>query len=199
MAPPARPTGPDRSADHQRLLAFLDHCHQRLVAMALHRPDDDPVRRAADALAGALDRACPRPFEPTRVPVVDSIDQLPIDERNRALVGEFLGLVDGLPWVPTPRADDGGHRLALAPLNQAVDFGDTTVGLMYVGPGATYPLHHHPPQELYLTIAGTGRWRYGGREQHETVGPLATLYNHPEDRHSVTAGTHPLLALYVLW
>lgn len=199
MAPAAGPAEPASSPTHDRLLAFLDRCHHRLASLALDRPATDPIHGAMQALADALDRADPLPFEPTRVPVLDSVDQLPADDRNRSLVQEFLGLVDLLPWIPTPRADDDGHHLALAPLDRALDLGDTIIGLMYVGPGATYPLHHHPPQELYLTIAGTGRWRYGGRELPETIGPLSTIYNNPDDRHSATAGQHPLLALYVLW
>ena len=70
---------------------------------------------------------------------------------------------------------------------------------MYVDQGCTYPLHNHPPQELYLTISGVARWRFGGSEELVKIQPNMTLYNHPSDLHAVEAGDTPLVALYVLW
>ncbi len=183
----------DARPGHDRVARFLGHAQRRLASLA----DDDPARRGAEALGLAIDRARPLAYEPTRLPVLDSLGSLDTDE---PLAAELAEVAPDLRWVPTPRADDGGTELALAPLNDLFDLGSTIVGLMYVGPGATYPLHHHPPQELYLTIAGTGRWRFGGNADFRPIGPDRTLYNHPGDPHSAIAGpTSPVVALYVLW
>ncbi len=211
-----------------RTIEFLDRCRHRMEHLAepaptTHRAD---ATAGAAALATAIDRARqapPKAFEATWLPVLDSIDLLtapeptdpdePADANEPAdadepadavdpivaLRAELVTLAPDLPWVPTHRATDGGTELALAPLDRMLDLGDTIVGLMYVGPNATYPLHQHPPQELYLTIAGHGRWRYGGNEERQAVGPDRTLYNHPGDLHTAEAGALPVVALYVLW
>ena len=70
---------------------------------------------------------------------------------------------------------------------------------MYVDQGCAYPLHNHPPQELYLIVSGHARWRYGGSEHLVEMPPNSTLYNNPSDLHTVEAGDTPLVALYVLW
>ena len=193
---------PDPNPSPESAERFLRRCHRRLETVAT----TDEAREGAAALAAAIDRAEPREHRSSWLPVLDSVDQLdPIGRRTahdrpgHDLVADLADLVPHLPWVPTHRATDGGTELALAPFDRVFDLDRTVVGLMYIGPGATYPLHHHPPQELYLTIAGQGRWRYGGHDGFETVGPGRTLYNNPGDLHSAVAGPRPVVALYVLW
>ena len=84
-------------------------------------------------------------------------------------------------------------------LSKAFELPNLEAGVMYVDQGCTYPLHNHPPQEMYLTISGSARWRYGGAETLTEVEPDTTLYNHPLDFHTVEAGETPLVAMYVLW
>ena len=173
-----------------RINAFLLSCSDTL-AMA-----DDPVAvEAASRFAHALDHSAPKAYEPSWLPALDSIDL--VDESP--LAQGFAALAPVLPWIPTVRATDGGTDFALAPLNSTLDLGELTAGIMYVRPGRQYPLHQHPPQELYLTISGQARWRFGGHENFRPIGPLNTLYNHPNDYHSAIAGSTPLVALYVLW
>ena len=187
-----------RPNQHQAIIGFLDRCCRAMAALAADLPPRAPERGGVEAVAAATAAATPNEYEPTWVPVLDTITGLSA-EPDDDLTHRFTALAPVLPWTPTSRAEDGGTELALAPLDRAFDFGDTTIVLMYIGPDATYPLHHHPPQELYLTIAGTGRWRYGGRTEPETIGPQRLLYNHPNDLHTATAGHDPLLALAVLW
>lgn len=195
---------------HSQAVRFLEHCHRRLQAVATGAEAEAGTR----ALAEAIERAEPRPYQPSWLPVLDTVDHLVETEPADDLTDDFVALAPLLRWIPTHRATDGGTELALAPLDQLFDLGDTAtgdtatgstatgdtvIGIMYIGPGSTYPLHNHPPQELYLTIAGEGRWRYGGNEDFEPVGPHRTLYNHPGDLHSAVAGSVPVVALYVLW
>lgn len=190
---------PDLTDRADRTIRFLRRCHERLTEVAA----DDRAEDGGAALAAAIDRATGAPpkegWQPSWLPVLDTLEQLAAHEPRTGLVDDLIDLASDLPWVPTHRATDGGTELALAPLDRLLDLGDTIVGLMYVGPGATYPLHQHPPQELYLTIAGRGRWRYGGGADFETVEADRTLYNHPGDLHSAIAGPLPVVALYVLW
>jgi quercetin dioxygenase-like cupin family protein len=175
----------------QAVHAFLAACAERLMA----RASTSPSAEGATAFAEAVDRSTPLPFQPGWLPALDTIsalDQTPLGRR-------FVEIAPLLPWEPTFRTDDGGTDIALAPLDRTCDLGDLTVGLMYIRAGCTYPLHSHPPNELYLTIAGQGEWRFGGHDEFRTVGPDAALYNNPGDLHSAIAGDTPLVALYVLW
>ncbi len=212
--------GPDQTlttpaARADRTIRFLRRCHHRLAEVAAGDGAPAQAIEGTAALAGAIDRAAEAgPIDgaaPSWLPALDSLAILATraeaatEERaagpapDPSLVTDLIALAPDLSWVPTHRATDGGTELALAPLDRLIDLGETIVGLMYVGPGATYPLHQHPPQELYLTIAGQGRWRYGGNDHFESVGPDRTLYNHPGDLHSAIAGPLPVVALYVLW
>lgn len=176
--------------------AFLADCSRTLTERAATATvDRDAAVAGASALAVALDAAVPQDFEPGWLPVLETIDQVEDTDLGRRLVA----IASDLPWTPTLRANDGGTRFALSPINQARDLGDVIVGLMYVAPGEQYPMHRHSPQELYLTLSGTARWRFGGNEDVAPVGPLETIYNHPNDLHSALAGDSPLVALYVLW
>jgi len=185
-------TEPDASQEtsEELILAFLNECAERLTVTS-----EPPASGGAAALMRALDRSAPLTFEPGWLEVLETIhavDPTPLGRR-------FVDVAPLLPWIPTPRADDAGTEFALAPLERVRDMGDLTVGMMYVGPGRQYPLHRHPPNELYLTIAGRADWRFGGHDDFRSIGPDTIIYNHPGDLHSVIAGDTPLVAFYVLW
>ena len=189
------PTGVS-TGDQGAVAAFLAACSH-----ALTRASVDPASRAgarvfADALARST--ATPDAYEPGWLPALDTVDRLDPESEN-PLAPRFAAAASLLPWIPSPRSDDGGATMALSPIDQTRDFGGITVGMMYLAPGVQYPLHSHPPQELYLTVAGTARWRYGGHDGLRTVGPGRAVYNHPDDLHTAIAGDRPLVALYVLW
>jgi quercetin dioxygenase-like cupin family protein len=179
------------AASSERVLSFLQHCAGRIRELAPAPPAAVGARAFVDALRNA------RPIEvtPRWLPVLDTIGELeatPLGHR----FGEVARL---LAWQPTFRTDDGGTRIALAPMEHVVDLGGLTVGLLYVAAGRTYPLHSHPPHELYLTISGTARWRYGGSTEYRSVEAGCVIHNHPNDLHATVAGGTPLVALYVLW
>ena len=175
----------------QRILTFMQDCVDRLTAKA----EGSTIVDGARSLASALARSAPMPFEPgwlEALETVHSVDPTPLGR-------QFVDVAPLLPWTPTQRSDDRGTDLALAPLNQVRDMGDLTVGIMYVRAGRQYPLHHHPPHELYLTIAGRADWRFGGHHDFRSIGPDTIIYNRPGDLHSAIAGETPLVAFYVLW
>lgn len=183
--------GSSPASGESRIRAFLHECAARLTAAA----DTPPKAEGAAALASALAVSTPLAFEPRWLDALDtvhSVDPSPLGRR-------FVDVAPLLPWTPTQRATDGGVDLALAPLERVRDMGDLTVGIMYVRPGRQYPLHQHPPHELYLTIAGRADWRFGGHHGFRSIGPASTIYNRPGDLHSAIAGDTPLVAFYVLW
>jgi hypothetical protein len=180
----------DASTD-DLIFEFLIACAERMLA----RADGPAATAGAIALQQALALSTPRLFEPSRVEALDTLHL--VDEAG--LGRRFVEVAPLLPWTPTKRADDGGVDLALSPLDTVRDLGDLTVGVMYVRPHRQYPLHHHPPHELYLTIAGQAEWRFGGHDDFRPIGSDTTIYNHPGDLHSAIAGDTPLVAFYVLW
>lgn len=196
----SRTSSPDETAE--RILAFLRRCSTELTAQAadsaiaeVPNPSAAEISEGAAALAAALERSVAVEFEPSWLPCLDTVDA--VDDSD--LAQAFVDVAPLLQWVPTFRSADEGQDFALAPMATARDLGDLNVGLMYVRPGAQYPLHNHPPQELYLTLSGQAQWRFGGNTDFQPLGPASTLYNHPNDLHSAIAGETPLVALYVLW
>lgn len=185
--------------DDDRILQFMNRCAERLVARAAE-PDAAPEAAAgAHAFQAAVAASTPLPFEPATVPIIDAtagrIGAGP-------LAADLVAVTPLLPWVPTFRAADEGTEFGLSLFDRMRDLGGVTAGLMWVGPGRQYPLHRHPPQELYLTLTGRARFRWGGAEELRPVEPDMTLYNHPDDWHtSIAEGADgsPFVALYVTW
>lgn len=69
--------------------------------------------------------------------------------------------------------------------------------IVYQAPGAHYPLHHHPAEELYLVIAGSGDFTIEG-EGTRTLGPGDTSFHASNAPHALTTGDTGITA-YVLW
>ena len=180
---------------------FLDLCCaeiERRAAIAVEHAaalttGSAAFRRALDA-ATRIERAA------STVPVTQHLTSLKATAPWTGEITEAVQAAQGaIPWIATPRLNDGGESVALAPLDEVRDLGSLICGLMLLAPDAAYPEHDHPPHEIYLPIAGHGRWRYGGDSQYALLEPDALIYNHPNDRHGAVAGDSPLLALYVLW
>jgi len=70
-------------------------------------------------------------------------------------------------------------------------------GFLLLGPGVTYPDHHHVAEEIYIPLTPATEWRKGdgafvARAAGETI-------HHPSNvSHAMRTGSEPLLALY-LW
>lgn len=187
--------------DDDRILQFMNRCAERLAERAAAPGTAPEAAGGAEAFRAAVAASTPLPFEPASVPIVDAtVERIEAGPGGGPLAAELVAVTPLLPWVPTFRATDGGTELALALFDKMRDLGGVTAGLMWVGPGRQYPLHHHPPQELYLTLTGRARFRWGGAEELRPVEPDMTLYNHPDDWHtSIADGGDPFVALYVTW
>lgn len=175
---------------------FLRAC-EREIARRLPHADlkHDELTAGHAAFAGALDSSGPVEGDRSTIPVADYLGH----GADGGLLGAAQAAGPELSWVPSTRLDDAGTEAGLAPLNDVRTLPGTQCGLMLLRPHGTYPLHSHPPQELYLPISGAGQWRFGGSTEFRPLGPDELVYNHPNDVHSVVAGDEPLLALYILW
>lgn len=193
--------------DDDRILQFMNRCAERLVERAAAADAASEAATGARAFQAAVAASTPLPCRPASVPVVDAtVGRIDTGPDGGPLAAALVAVTPLLPWVPTFRATDEGTEFGLALFDKMRDLGGLTAGLMWVGPGCQYPLHHHPPQELYLTLTGRARFRWGGAKDLRPVEPDATLYNHPDDWHTSIAegddGAHggaPFVALYVTW
>ncbi|MBM45303.1 MAG: hypothetical protein CL458_03505 [Acidimicrobiaceae bacterium] len=176
---------------HDVLRSWLTDAADSAIELAARHE----ISEGADRFRTAIETAAAIPYEPQMLPVLRNLSR--VTNSERAL--KFAELAPSLRWIPSHRWDDEGQDRALCVLSDMFDMPGIEAGIMYVDQGCTYPLHNHPPQELYLTVSGTARWRFGGAEELVEMQPNMTLYNRPSDFHTVEAGETPLVAMYILW
>lgn len=174
---------------------FLDGCCTEIERRAALLNDSSSIfLEGAQVFRNALDAATVVAASPSEVPVAGLLPAVP----SSPLV-DLLKASTEIPWAPSPRLDDGGEGIALGLVDRVRDLGEMICGVALVAPGARYPEHSHPPQEIYLPLAGNGSWRFGGSEQYVPLSSDALLYNNPGDRHGTIAGDELEVALYILW
>ena len=172
------------------------------VARRAEIATDRPVlAEGARAFATALAAAGTVERDLTTTGVRDQLNSIDTAHAaNPALASLAVDAAREVPWVPTPRIDgDAGATVGLGLVDKVRDFGEVTVGFMLLAPGAAYPEHTHPPQEIYLPLTGEGQWRFGGADDYVRLADDALVYNNPGDLHGVVAADEPELALYFLW
>lgn len=69
--------------------------------------------------------------------------------------------------------------------------------LVYQAPGFHYPMHHHPAEEIYLVLAGSGEFHMHGRPS-QVLQAGATAHHPVNAPHALTTHESPLIA-YVIW
>lgn len=176
--------------------AFLDQCCSEIERRAVVQASTTPVlAEGARAFRRALPLASRLEAAPGSQPVVQELYAL----EASPLLAALLPAIDAFPWVQYPPLGDQGNEVALGRINHVRDFGPVTCGLMLIGAGCTFPLHSHPPQELYLPIADGGTWQVGGSTDFRAYGSDELPFNNPHDVHSVKAGSAASLSMFVLW
>lgn len=68
---------------------------------------------------------------------------------------------------------------------------------VYQAPGFHYPMHHHPAEEIYLVLAGSGEFHLQGNGSR-VLGPGAIVHHPVNAPHALTTHAAPLVA-YVIW
>ena len=74
---------------------------------------------------------------------------------------------------------------------------DLWVGISLLAPHVRYPDHRHPPEEVYVSLAG-GAW-WNANMDWTTPGPGGLIYNEPNVLHAMRTDAQPLLAIWCLW
>jgi hypothetical protein len=74
---------------------------------------------------------------------------------------------------------------------------DVWFGISLMAPRLLYPIHHHAPEEVYISLAGGSWWKRGGTLHEPGIGGL--VYNQPGVDHTMTTAAEPLLAVWCLW
>ncbi len=69
--------------------------------------------------------------------------------------------------------------------------------VVYMPPELHYPWHHHPGEEMYLTLAGEAVFMVEGAEG-VVLGPGDTSQHESNQPHAMTTHAHPVMA-YVVW
>lgn len=116
----------------------------------------------------------------------------------------MLALSDSFAWWQRPGADEVGEPFKSGHANSIVigpggleERDDVWVGVSLLAPGIDYPVHHHPPEEVYLVLS-EGQWNQNnGPWQEPGVGGV--VHNPPNILHSMRSGEKPLLATWCLW
>lgn len=118
------------------------------------------------------------------------------------LAAAFAALADRLVWVPSTR-QGGTADFALRNANGGLvgqqgyeQRGDLWIGATAMAPNTEYPLHSHPPEEVYLSLS-PGEWWNEGMEWTDP-GPRGAIYNPPGIGHRMRSGAAPFLALWFL-
>jgi len=162
-----------RSADTARVLGIVE---DRLRTVPKAGPDSAPVRFPVCAL-----------LDEVLAPVT------PLHSALRAIVAD-------LTWYRRAGGDDRfqqshANTMLVGPGGlEARD--DVWIGATLMAPNTDYPVHHHPPEEIYLVLTEGDWWRDG--TGWFTPGVGGTLYNRPNVRHAMRSHDRPLFALWAL-
>jgi quercetin dioxygenase-like cupin family protein len=119
--------------------------------------------------------------------------------------GAIAALEDRMHWFHTEHYSDQamgqpGYMDNYAAMEIIGDRGyfagdDFRLGLMILGPGLTYPDHHHAAPELYWLLTGPIEYRRapGG---FQMAGTADTIWNEPNEIHAMKTGEVPMLCVW---
>jgi Dimethlysulfonioproprionate lyase len=140
-----------------------------------------------------------------RLPVCDWIAPAlaAVSPERARLAQAFAGIEGALGWGRRASARESeqtfwnGHANAmiLGPGGmEARD--DLWIGATVMAPGVVYADHHHPPEEVYLSLS-PGAW-WNAAMDWTDPGPTGAIYNPPGITHAMRSGAGPFLALWYL-
>jgi hypothetical protein len=137
-------------------------------------------------------------LEPVRFPICSLLDEIlapatPLQAALRLIASD-------LTWYRRPGGDDRfqeshANTMLVGP-GGLEPREDLWIGATLMAPNIDYPIHHHPPEEIYLVLSEGDWWRDG--TGWFTPGVGGTLYNQPDVRHAMRSHARPLFALWAL-
>lgn len=164
------------------------------------KPVFDALRRSAGGKGSSA---------PQRLPVCDVLTSaLHVANAGPNPIPELAVTLSGLsPRLQWKRRDssrpDGasfhdGHANALvAGPGGLEEREDLWIGISLLAPHVRYPDHRHPPEEVYVSLAG-GAW-WNANMEWTTPGSGGLIYNDPNVLHAMRTDAQPLLAIWCLW
>ncbi|WP_395022628.1 dimethylsulfonioproprionate lyase family protein [Dongia sp.] len=181
----------------KKLQAVLDLLCRSVAADAARSADTARVLERVEARLGSMPEAEPAP-QPVRFPICDLLDEaLVLSTPLNAAVREIAA---DLTWYRRPGGDERfqqshANTMLVGP-NGLEPREDLWIGATLLAPHTDYPVHHHPPEEIYLVLSEGDWWREG--TGWFTPGIGGTLYNQPNVRHAMRSHARPLFALWAL-
>ena len=116
----------------------------------------------------------------------------------------LLALTNRIAWWQRPDAVKVGEPFMNGHANATIigpggleERHDVWVGVSLLAPGIDYPVHHHPPEEVYLVLS-EGHWNQDNGPWHQP-GIGGVVHNPPHILHAMRSGEKPLLATWCLW
>lgn len=190
------------------LQAFYDLTETAILRRADSCKSAGPAaRRVFDALQNTVGGK--GSSAPERLPVCDVLESaLHVASTGPAPIPELAAALNSLsPLLQWKRrkgsALDGtnfydGHANALVAGPRGLEEReDVWVGISLLAPHVRYPDHRHPPEEVYVSLAG-GAW-WNANMDWTTPGPGGLIYNEPNVLHAMRTEEQPLLAIWCLW
>jgi hypothetical protein len=182
---------------NENLQAALDLLCRSVAADRARSADTERVR----AIVAERLRRVPAPGsgrEPVRFPICNLLGEAlaPVSPLNAAL----RAIAAELAWYRRPGGDEQfqqshANTMLVGP-NGLEPREDLWIGATLMAPNTDYPVHHHPPEEIYLVLSEGDWWREG--TGWFTPGIGGTLYNQPNVRHAMRSHARPLFALWAL-
>jgi len=156
-----------------------------------------------DAYAARFRADFPESLTPRREIMPSSLPVLQYFEPGGPPLAAYLQKIwHGLAWSQTYSPTDFGPEFLekygwteiIGPRGPIPDQ-KLACGFLLLGPGVTYPDHHHTAEELYIVISGTAAWRRGDENWYEK--PPGAVIHHPSNMpHAMRTAEESLLAVY---
>lgn len=195
---------------HRRLelTQFLDSLYQAIIANSAKGSN---ASKLIDKIMSALrDTKAPAANHqahtlPTCRLIADVVDDVAITDQSLVAshANALHALAPSLNWWHRPDASQIGEPFASGHANATIigrggleERDDVWVGISLMAPNITYPVHHHPPEEVYLVLS-PGEWQQNNGTWHEP-GLGGIVHNPPDILHAMRSGSKPLLATWCL-
>ena len=178
------------------LQAVLDLLCRSVAADAARAADTARVLWIVEDRLRTVPDGEPAIPQAVRFPVCALLDRVPATPLQKA----FGALASDLTWYRRPGGDDRfqashANTMLVGP-GGLEPREDLWIGATLMAPNTDYPVHHHPPEEVYLVLTEGDWWRDG--TGWFTPGVGGTLYNQPNVRHAMRSHTRPLFAVWAL-
>jgi hypothetical protein len=190
---------------NENLQAVLDLLCRSVAADAARSAETERVLRIVGERLPIRRDAGPRAEPPMRLPVCALLDEVLLDGTGAPATpihAAFRAIEPELTWY-CRKNGDGDDRFRSCHANaMLVGPGgierreDLWIGATLMAPNTDYPLHHHPPEEVYLVLSAGEWWKES--TGWFTPGPGGTVHNAPDALHAFRSNSRPLFALWAL-